>query len=248
MSGRRRRSSPSGGWRRARRRCRRGSTRRTEVVAPVRVLLELPVPAIDGATASGSRQEDRDEPARDLLGHLVQVHLRPSRWGIRPEVVAVVVVDCSSARMRRKFTGIQIGPRQLELPPNMPVSDSAGWYLDRYSWPPTSKRRGDRRDSARASGCRRAEEPLLVEHPRQDTAQLGLVQIASSRRPATPGLRGSWIAQSRAAVEEPVGGRPELGKRSTAPGSMRSAATAAAADHRPHLHPLGRPSGRRSTS
>ncbi len=24
------------------------------------------------------------------------------------------------------FTGIQIGPRQLELPPNIPVSDSAG--------------------------------------------------------------------------------------------------------------------------
>jgi hypothetical protein len=28
--------------------------------------------------------------------------------------------------MIRAFTGIQIGPRQLELPPNMPVSDSAG--------------------------------------------------------------------------------------------------------------------------
>jgi hypothetical protein len=24
------------------------------------------------------------------------------------------------------FTGIQIGPRQLELPPNIPVFDSAG--------------------------------------------------------------------------------------------------------------------------
>jgi hypothetical protein len=24
------------------------------------------------------------------------------------------------------FTGIQIGPRQFELPPNMPVFDSAG--------------------------------------------------------------------------------------------------------------------------
>ena len=28
--------------------------------------------------------------------------------------------------MSRTLTGIQIGPRQLELPPNMPVSDSAG--------------------------------------------------------------------------------------------------------------------------
>ena len=32
------------------------------------------------------------------------------------------------------LTGIQIGPRQLELPPNMPVSDSAGRYDTRYSW------------------------------------------------------------------------------------------------------------------
>jgi hypothetical protein len=28
--------------------------------------------------------------------------------------------------MSRALTGIQIGPRQFELPPNMPVSDSAG--------------------------------------------------------------------------------------------------------------------------
>ena len=35
------------------------------------------------------------------------------------------------------LTGIQIGPRQLELPPNMPVSDSAGRYDTRYSWSPT---------------------------------------------------------------------------------------------------------------
>jgi hypothetical protein len=31
-----------------------------------------------------------------------------------------------SARMRRAFTGIQTGPRQFELPPNIPVFDSAG--------------------------------------------------------------------------------------------------------------------------
>ena len=28
--------------------------------------------------------------------------------------------------MIMKFIGIQTGPRQLELPPNMPLSDSAG--------------------------------------------------------------------------------------------------------------------------
>ena len=30
--------------------------------------------------------------------------------------------------MMRLLTGIQMGPRQLELPPNMPLSDSAGKY------------------------------------------------------------------------------------------------------------------------
>ena len=40
------------------------------------------------------------------------------------------------------LTGIQIGPRQLELPPNMPLSDSAGRYDTRYSWPPTWKTYG----------------------------------------------------------------------------------------------------------
>ena len=34
------------------------------------------------------------------------------------------------------LTGIQIGPRQLELPPNMPVSDSAGRYDTVYSLSP----------------------------------------------------------------------------------------------------------------
>ena len=28
--------------------------------------------------------------------------------------------------MSSALTGIQMGPRQLELPPNMPLSDSAG--------------------------------------------------------------------------------------------------------------------------
>ncbi len=32
--------------------------------------------------------------------------------------------------MIRALTGIQIGPRQFELPPNIPVSDSAGKYGD----------------------------------------------------------------------------------------------------------------------
>jgi hypothetical protein len=34
------------------------------------------------------------------------------------------------------LTGSQIGPRQLGFPPNIRVSDCAGKYDTRYSWPP----------------------------------------------------------------------------------------------------------------
>ena len=40
--------------------------------------------------------------------------------------------------MIKRLTGIQIGPRQLEFPPNMPVLDSAGRYCTRYSCPFTN--------------------------------------------------------------------------------------------------------------
>ena len=35
--------------------------------------------------------------------------------------------------MRRKLSGNQIGPRQLELPPKRAVRDSAGSYSTEYS-------------------------------------------------------------------------------------------------------------------
>ena len=44
-----------------------------------------------------------------------------------------------------RLIGNQTGPRQLELPPNMPVSDSAGRYWTRYSWPCTAKTKGSSR-------------------------------------------------------------------------------------------------------
>jgi hypothetical protein len=37
------------------------------------------------------------------------------------------------ARMINRFTGNQTGPRQLELPPNIAVFDSAGMYCTLYS-------------------------------------------------------------------------------------------------------------------
>ena len=70
--------------------------------------------------------------------------------------------------MIRALTGIQIGPRQFELPPNIPVLDSAGRYWTRYSWPPAGRRTDvvevEARERPDAVG---AEEFLFVEHLRR---------------------------------------------------------------------------------
>ena len=41
----------------------------------------------------------------------------PDRWGTRSEIVAVVQVVVKQRTDQEAFTGTQIGPRQLELPP-----------------------------------------------------------------------------------------------------------------------------------
>jgi hypothetical protein len=46
----------------------------------------------------------------------------PARLLARGDAGAVV----ASARIISALTGIHTGPRQFELPPNMPLSDSAG--------------------------------------------------------------------------------------------------------------------------
>ena len=46
-------------------------------VAPVRILLKLPRAPVNRAAALIVSLEDGGEPARDLLGHLVQMHLPP---------------------------------------------------------------------------------------------------------------------------------------------------------------------------
>ena len=97
------------------------------VIAPVGVALELLCSAVDGSPALIVAGENPGEPVGDFLAHFEEVHhLAGPRGAFDLEVVAVVEVEVRSARMMSAFTGIQIGPRQLELPPNMPVLDSAG--------------------------------------------------------------------------------------------------------------------------
>lgn len=96
-------------------------------VTPARIALELPGAAEDWSSSIWAALEDRGKPAGDLVGHFVQCQTiaRPCR-AFHGETVAVILVIAPSASIIRKFAGAQIGPRQFELPPNIPEPDSAG--------------------------------------------------------------------------------------------------------------------------
>ena len=104
--------------------------------------------------------------------------------------------------MSRKLTGIQTGPRQLELPPNIPVSDSAGTYADAELLAAdvedvrvvelVARQRAD------AVG---AEELVLVQHPGQDAAQLRLVDDGEQPAAAAAGACSAvWTLAIRSGV------------------------------------------------
>ena len=92
--------------------------------------------------------------------------------------------------MIRPFTGIQTGPRQFELPPNMPLSDSAGRYETRYSSAPSME---DERMVGVISRQRayavRAQELALVQHARQHAPQPRLIEDRRHQSALAPGLR-----------------------------------------------------------
>ena len=78
--------------------------------------------------------------------------------------------------MSSRLIGNQTGPRQFELPPNIPLVDSAGSYCTWCSAPSTSKMYGMvEMPSRHRADPVRAEETLLVEHPGEDAPQLVLV-------------------------------------------------------------------------
>ncbi len=92
--------------------------------------------------------------------------------------------------MIRPLTGIQIGPRQLELPPNMPLSDSAG----RYPTPIflVSQTRNDigmfGMVAGESSDPVGAEEFVLVEHLSSAPAEAWF--RSGSRRASGPAVAG----------------------------------------------------------
>src|SRR5207247_3396929 len=64
-----------------------------EIVAPVRVLLKLPGPPVDRPPALAVPQEDAGQPARDLLGDLIEGHLPTGARGtFYGEIIPIVTV------------------------------------------------------------------------------------------------------------------------------------------------------------
>ncbi len=100
-------------------------------VAPVGILLELLGSAVDRPPAVLVLEEDACESARNLLGNLNKGSSAGlNRRALHRELIAVIALILHQGPDDQEVDRIQIGPRQLSLPPNMPVSDSAGRYED----------------------------------------------------------------------------------------------------------------------
>ena len=96
-------------------------------VVPIRVGLEEAGVAEDRAAAAGVVEEDRDETAGEVVGQDSQGDLASRAGGV---LDADVVAEEPGIPVQRLDDQVvdrnQIGPRQLELPPNRPVVDSPG--------------------------------------------------------------------------------------------------------------------------
>ena len=98
-----------------------------QVVLPCRVGLEA-LGAAEGRPAPFSiDEEDRREAVSQVMGDLLQRQLLPRAGRVLDlERVLEEAVVALEGPITRKLTGNQRGPRQLELPPNILVVDSAG--------------------------------------------------------------------------------------------------------------------------
>ncbi len=98
-----------------------------QVVLPGRVGLEPLDAAEAGPAAVGADQEDRDQALAQVLGDLAERQLLPRPGRVLDlERVAEEAVVALQRLEDQVVEGNHSGPRQLELPPNMAVVDSAG--------------------------------------------------------------------------------------------------------------------------
>jgi hypothetical protein len=95
---------------------------------PIRIALEFFGTAEHRPPPALVAQKDPGQPIGDFARNLEQVHqVAGTRGALDFEVVTVIAkIVHQGANDQRVDRHPQIGPRQLELPPNMPLSDSAG--------------------------------------------------------------------------------------------------------------------------
>ena len=97
-------------------------------IAPVRVGLKPPGAAIERTPAVRSALENSEIPASYFLRDLQQRQPTAGTGGtfnLKSITVVAVKIEKRAYQISR-FIGIQTGPRQFELPPKLPDSDSAG--------------------------------------------------------------------------------------------------------------------------
>ena len=101
-----------------------------DVIAPVRIVLELVMVAKHGAasvTVSAENVDRRDERSSDTSSNVSQL---PDPTGTFDAHVGAEVVVQPPQGVNQKVIGRHPdGPRQFEFPPNSPVEDSAGSYF-----------------------------------------------------------------------------------------------------------------------
>ena len=98
----------------------------------MRIVLHLRLLVEHRSQARIVHEEDARQALRELVGDFLDGrHVARARRAFDLEVIAVVVMELlQRLSMMRKFTGIQIGPRQLELPPNSVGVRLAGLVVD----------------------------------------------------------------------------------------------------------------------
>ncbi len=121
--------------------------------------------------------------------------------------------------MMSTLTGNHTGPRQLELPPNIPDVDSAGSYCTRYAVPSTSNSYG-------CSRCHLESERMPCGPRKRSSSSMrvrmrrSLSSLTSDRmwRPCMPGLSGSAMRARRS----PLRRRCSLDGAAAATGTCRA--------------------------
>ena len=84
-------------------------------------------PAEARAAAVRADEEERDQPVAQVVGDLVERQLLPRAGRVLDLELVAEEPRVAVERLDDEVVdGNQIGPRQFELPPNMPVVDSAG--------------------------------------------------------------------------------------------------------------------------